>query len=296
LRFDQYRYPTSDAMNRTSPRVNAVYQFDSGTEIRAAWGTVYQGQNVSDLQVEDGVTTFFEPERVTQYLLGLNQPLNAAWSLRLDLYQKDYDHLRPRFENAVDQIELIPEATIDRVRIDAREARAQGVELTVRREVPGSWGGYLSYGYGIAEDHDPDAWRARSWDQRQNVSAGFHYGAENWSFSLAGLYHSGTATTKAHAYVATVPDGSQRVMWAFDDRNAGRFPSFLRIDARLAHESHLKSGTLSYYVEVINLLGRQNVCCVNDYTAQMYRGAPELDTEYSYWLPRLPSFGFQFEF
>jgi outer membrane receptor protein involved in Fe transport len=273
-----------------------VYQLDAGTEIRAAWGIVYQGQNVNELQIEDGLTTFFEPERVTQYLLGITQPLGATLSVRLDLYRKNYDHLRPRFENKVDQIELIPEATIDRVRIDAREARAQGVELTVRRELPGSWGGYLSYGYGVAEDHDADAWRARSWDQRQSVSAGFHYSVDNWNFSLAGLYHSGAATTKASAYVATVPDGSQRVMWKFDERNAARFPSFVRIDARLAREAHLKSGNLSYYVEVINLLGRQNTCCVDAYDVRLYRGNPELRTEYSYWLPRLPSFGFQFEF
>ncbi len=296
LRADEYRYPHLETFRKTSPRINAVYQFDSGSELRAAWGTIYQGQNVNDLQVEDGATDFYAPERVTQSLLGFIQPIGAGFSLRLDLYQKDYDTLHPRYENAVDPIQLIPEATIDRVRIDAREARSRGAELTIRREQSGNWGGYLSYGYSKAEDREPDRWRARSWDQRHNVSAGYHYSANDWSVSLTGLYHSGFATTEAIPFIATMPDNSQRLMWRFGERNAARFPAFLRIDARIAREAHLKSGDLSYYFEVINLLGRQNVCCVERYYLGTDRGSPVLDTDYGYWLPRLPSFGFQFEF
>ena len=56
--------------------------------------------------------------------------------------------LRPRFENALDPVQLIPEGAADRIRIDAPEARARGVELTLRREAERGLAGWVSLGVG----------------------------------------------------------------------------------------------------------------------------------------------------
>src|SRR5262249_21726236 len=112
------------------------------------------------------VTQFFAPERVSSWVLGYSQRFGAGFSARIDVYEKAYDHLRPRFENALDPIELIPEGAADRVRIDASEARARGVELTVRREAERGLAGWISLALARAEDRDADGWTARSWEQR----------------------------------------------------------------------------------------------------------------------------------
>jgi hypothetical protein len=59
----------------------------------------------------------------------------------------------------------------------------------------------------------------------------------------------------------------------------------------------MRSGRFSYYLEVTNLLNRENPCCVEDYHLETNSvGFTRLALEQTDWLPMLPSFGFQFEF
>jgi hypothetical protein len=67
---------------------------------------------------------------------------------RMEAYQKDYDDLRPRFENLLNTFIILPELKPDRVRIAPDGGTAKGLELTVRRPVsedPLSW--WLSYSW-----------------------------------------------------------------------------------------------------------------------------------------------------
>jgi outer membrane receptor protein involved in Fe transport len=278
--------------------LNVVYRFNTGTEIRAAWGETYQAQNVNDLQVEDGITSFTGPEQVTQTVLGFIQPLPADLTFRLDVYQKQYHDLRPRYENALDPLEAIPEADWDRIRIDAPRARAKGVEMTLRRDVPGSWGGFISYAYSKAEELENNVWRPRSWDQQHNVSSGFHAAIGKWTLSMAALYHSGAPTTQINTSVITLPNGSRQAVIYPGDRNEARLGPFTRIDMRIGRESRLRRGVISYYLEIINLLGQKNDYCfeLSDYRVVNDNGVPRLDSKTKYGLPLLPSLGFQYEF
>ena len=46
-----------------------------------------------------------------------------------------------------------------------------------------------------------------------------------------------------------------------------------------------------------NLLNSKNECCINDYHLEPGRNnSVFLATDIGYWLPMLPSFGFQWEF
>jgi hypothetical protein len=123
-RWDRYTYPQRLEFDVVSPRVNTVFAFGDVNELRAAWGVVYQPQAVNELQVEDNVTQFFEPERSEHLVLGYARKFSHDLSMRVDLYDKKYTHLRPRFENLFDPVQLIPEGATDRIRIDAPAARA----------------------------------------------------------------------------------------------------------------------------------------------------------------------------
>ena len=101
-RWDSYEYPDDLKFDVVSPRFNLVYEFGEANELRAAWGVVYQPQAVNELQVEDNVTEFFEPERSEQLVIGYARHFARGISLRVDVYDKDYSHLRPRFENLLD--------------------------------------------------------------------------------------------------------------------------------------------------------------------------------------------------
>jgi hypothetical protein len=296
-RWDNYRYGGGLQFDAVSPRLNAVYAVGDAGELRAAWGVMHQPQAVNELQVEDGVTRFFAPERVRQAVIGYSHRFARGLSARLDVYDKAYGDLRPRFDNALDPVQLIPEGAADRVRIDAPRARARGVELTLRRAAERGLAGWLSLGWARAEDFEDGEWRPRGWEQRQSLSFGGSWTAASWSASLAGLYHSGTPTTSLDIDVTPLPGGGFDVVGDVGPRNGDRLRPYSRVDLRVNRDVSFQNGKLSLYVEVTNLFSRSNDCCIEDYRVVTGRSRqPELEVDVGSWLPMLPSLGVQFEF
>jgi len=296
-RWDSYEYPDALKFDVVSPRLNVVYAFGNDNELRAAWGVVYQPQAVNELQVEDNVTQFFEPERSEQIVVGYTRRFSRGLSLRVDVYNKDYSHLRPRYENLLDPIQLIPEGAQDRIRIDAPEARARGVELTFRREAERGLSGWVSLSLAEAVEDVEGDWQSRSWEQKQTLAFGSSWTGAKWNVSLAGLFHSGAPTTFLGIETAPLPGGGTEVQGVVGERNAEHLAPYTRVDLRANRDVQLRDSKISFYLEVTNLLNSQNECCIENYILEQGRnGAISFDTVKGYYLPMLPSFGFQWEF
>jgi outer membrane receptor protein involved in Fe transport len=247
--------------------------------------------------VEDDVEQFFEPERSEQFVVGYTRRFARGLSLRVDVYDKDYSDLRPRFENLLDPIQLIPEGAADRIRIDAPQARARGVELTFRRDVERGLSGWVSLSLASAEEKREGTWESRSWEQQQTLAFGSSWTGEKWNLSLAGLFHSGTPTTFIGIETTPVPGGGTEVEGVVGKRNAEHMAPYTRVDLRANRDVQLRNSRISFYLEVTNLLNSRNECCIENYHLEQDRnGRVFLDTETGYWLPMLPSFGFQWEF
>ena len=296
-RWDSYEYPDELKFDVVSPRLNLVYEFGGVNELRAAWGVVHQPQAVNELQVEDNVTEFFGPERSEQFVIGYARHFTRGISLRVDVYEKDYSDLRARYENLLDPAQLIPEGSVDRIRIDATEARARGVEITVRREAERGLAGWVSLSIAEAQDDVDGEWQSRSWEQEETLAFGSSWTGAKWNVSLAGLFHSGTPTTYIGVESTPLPGGGLDVQGVVGPRNAEHFSAYTRLDLRANRDVLLPNSKLSFYLEVTNLLNSQNECCINDYHLEPGRSnSVFLATDIGYWLPMLPSFGFQWEF
>jgi len=297
VRWDNYEYQPGATYDAVSPRINVVYSFGDSDELRVAWGDMYQPQAVDQLQVEDNVSAFAAPERVRQAVISYTRKFAGGFSARVDLYDKQYSDLRPRFENALDQVQLIPEGAPDRVRIDASEARARGIEVTARRDVERGFAGWLSYVYARAEDLEDGRWVPRSWDQRHALYFGGSWSGALWNVSIAGQLHSGTPITEIGIETTRLPGGGYEVQGVVGPRNGERLDSYARLDLRVNRDVLLENSKLSLYLEVTNLLDRDNECCVETYQlSQRPGGAPTLDVTTGYWLPRMPSLGFEWQF
>jgi outer membrane cobalamin receptor len=296
VRYDRHVYPDGLSFAVTSPRVNAVWHLGERAELRAAWGVLHQAQGLDGLQVEDGVTQFFEPERAQHSVLGYTQRFGWGLSARVDVYRKEYTRLRPRFENSLDQLQLIPEAAVDRVRIDAREAESSGVEVTLRREAERGWAGWVSAAIAEARDRDAAGWTSRLWEQRRTLSFGTSWTGAAWNVSLAGLFHDGTPTTRLGAATVTLPGGESRTVVMPGPRNGERLAGYRRIDLRANRDVELRGGRLSFYLEITNLLNSENPCCIEGGHVEARGDQAYLVFEESNWLPMLPSFGVQYEF
>jgi outer membrane cobalamin receptor len=296
-RWDRYTYPQSVKFDVVSPRLNMVYAFGSNSELRAAWGVVYQPQNVNELQVEDNVTQFFEPERSQQFVVGYTRHFTRGLSLRVDLYDKEYSHLRPRFDNLLDPVQLIPEGDTDRIRIDAPEARARGIELTLRREAERGLAGWVALSIAKAEEKEQGVWYSRGWERRQTLAFGSSWTGAKWNLSLAGLFTSGVPNTFIGVETTPLPGGGIDVEGVVGPRNAEHMAAYARVDLRANRDVRLRNSKISFYLEVTNLLNSKNECCIESYHLEQDRnGRYFLGTETGYWLPMLPSIGFQWEF
>jgi outer membrane receptor protein involved in Fe transport len=295
-RWDSYEYAHGQSYRRVSPRFNAVYQLNERSELRAAWGVMHQPHAIDRLDVEDGETQFHQPESARHLVLGYALKLFDTISLRVDGYRKDYSDLRPRYENEFSSVRVIAEAEADRIRLDASRARAQGIEMTLRRDTREQWGGWLSYGYARAEDLEDGSWRTRSWEQQHSVTVGVGRSGATWDVNLAAFYHSGTPSTPVSLQMIQRDDGSALLLLERGAPNTSRLGHYLRFDLRASRKVFFESSALTYYLEVFNLLNRDNPCCVDEFEAYRRNSAADLRVEYSYGFPRLPSFGFQYEF
>jgi len=280
-----------------SPRLNLVYSWGSRNALRAAWGRFYQSQRVTELQVEDGISTFFPAQLAEHWVMSVEHAFTSGVYLRGDAYLKELTRVRPRYENLFNPIELFPEAESDRVRIAPDRAEARGVEIFLRTD-PGrrvSW--WAGYALSWVEDRVDGDWIPRAWDQRHALNVSLNLRPTPlWDIGLAGVYHTGWPTTEVTATAVTNPDMTQTVFPVIGPRNRRRFPDFHRLDLKLSRRVPVGRGALSFYLEVINLYNHRNVCCVEEFT---YTPRPDdtvrVEQREGYWLQQVPSAGFLWE-
>ncbi len=82
-----------------------------------------------------------------------------------------------------------------------------------------------------------------------------------------------------------------------ENLNSGRLPHYARVDFRATYQPGGATGRWSFYIEVINLLGRDNPV---ELEAQLAHDpdsdTPRLFEVASQGFPRIPTFGFRLRF
>jgi outer membrane receptor protein involved in Fe transport len=271
------------------PRASVLLQTTESTLLRASWGRYWQSQGIDELAANDGETTFAEPERADQFVLGIEQDLGTAVSLRLEAYSKDYRNPRARYENLLNSFILLPELKPDRVRVSADGATARGVEVSIRSsdEGPVDWWGSYSWSE-VRDDIDGGEVR-RSWDQSHALSAGVLWSNERWDLSAAAIVRSGWPTTLAYVDEA----GPQNIVTT-GPRNGERLETYASLDLRAARRFQTDVGLVSVFLELSNALNRRNYCCVEYGIDVDDTGEFEVGRQRN--LPILPSIGVAWQF
>lgn len=290
LRWDNQTYTGTVSDSQISPRFSVLYALRPQTELRLSWGRYHQSQGIHELQIEDGVTEFLPAQRADHMIAGIRHDIRNKYSVRLELFQKDMSHLRPRFENLFDPLALIPELQPDRVRIAPSDALARGIELSIDHssETLTWWASYT-----VSKVHDTinGVEELRSWDQRHALIAGVNWNNDVWDFSIAANLHSGWPTT-GMTLVEPI-DPADDPIAVPGPRNAERHGTYSSIDARISRRFKVGKGTITAFFEVANIFNRHNLCC-RDY--DLADGTDELELSDDYWLPRLPAIGILWEF
>ena len=115
LRWDKQTYlPVKDS--QWSPRASLLFKASDSVDVRASLGRYAQIDGIHELQVEDGITDFFRAQRANHAILGLDYRYSKRLAFRAELFYKYMSALRPRFENQLNNLELLAELEPDRIR------------------------------------------------------------------------------------------------------------------------------------------------------------------------------------
>jgi len=292
IRWDQQTYTVADNDDQISLRFNLLYYLNERTELRFGAGRYYQAQEINELQIADGVENFFPAQRANHLIASISHAMRSGIDIRLELYQKKYRSLMPRFENVFDPLVLIPELQIDRFRIDADGALSKGAEVMITGDnESGSMLWWLSYTWSVIEDSLASGNIKRSWDQTDTFKAGVNWDWKKWSFSVAGSIHSGWPRTDLLVETVTNPDGSTDLLASTTPRNSLRHSTFHTVDARASRRFDVARGELTAFLEITNIYDQQNVCCTKYRLQTDTAGNQMLTSNEDHWLPLIPSLG-----
>ena len=283
-----------------SPRFNVLVQPLVNTTVRASVGRYTQAQQLHELQVADGITTFGPTEVALHRAVALEQRIGGAMTVRAELYDRDYQRLRTHFVNQGGAIEVFPELEDDRLRLDPTSGNTRGLELMLQRDAVGRMAWSASYALASAVETIGAREVPRPFDQRHTLSADWTFRpvSNKWLFSAGAHMHSGwPATPRNFVSVPYTTSGGQQAR--FLETSMGlyaseRLPWYRRVDVRFTRYWDTRRGRVAMYADVFNLLGAANA---RGYDYAIFSVNPlNVQRRYEEALPRLPSLGISWEF
>lgn len=290
LRWDHETLSSQDG-TQWSPRAVLMWEPRERTRIRLGWGRYYQAQAINELQASDGETAFQPAQRATHRVASIEQDLGKSWTLRTELYRKDYQHPFTRHENLLNTVFVLPELKPDRILIAPDAALAEGAEVSVRYEAE-SLSAWMAYTQSRVLDRVDGQWLHRSWDQRNYLSGGLNWRGSRWEASLAATWHQGWPTTEVELETL-----DPFPLAGVGKRNAINLSDYARLDLRVARRFDVgHAGELTAFLEVSNATQRNNDCCVEYQLEDSETPDVFLDVEPRSSLPLVPSIGVLWRF
>jgi hypothetical protein len=168
------------------------------------------------------------------------------------------------------------------------DSRARGVDLIVRRQAPARFAGWVGYTWARARAADRVTGERfdADFDQRHTLNVVV---SERLSYrSSIGMKLRVGSNTPLVGYFEPSPEGLR----LSTRRNAVRLPTYARLDARLTRTFTLSNRRLTLFIEVMNVLGRENVGPADP----SVRASLQVTGFAERLIPRVPSAGFAVEF
>ncbi len=320
-----------------SPRFAATVFLPGSSRLRVAGGLYTQSPGYEKLIQSDyffdlspAVVGDLRHERSTHLVTGFEQDLGADTLFRVEGYYKTFDdlivgRLEPevdrrarvaRYDFPADLQDSVPmEAQITSAAMNGGRGTAYGVDAYLVRSNPASrLAGWLSYAWGRA---DRDTYGLRypfEYDRRHSFNAVARYRlGRSWSIAATAQMATGFPYTPAIGLrVASEEDDRGRLVPARDEAGApvytvdlgglralqqGRLPHYSRVDLRITNQRGGPSGRWSWYIEIINLLNRDNPVEIETSLAHNADGPmPRILENPTAGFPLIPSFGVRVRF
>ena len=320
-----------------SPRVAASYALGGGWRIRAALGLYTQSPGYEKLVQSDYFIDLsaagelkLRHEKAIHAVVGVEQDLGFDLTARVEGYYKRFDDLLiggleteadrllriSQYEFPEDLQDSVPTARL--ITSDPTNdggGHAHGVDVYLSHTNPAApLTGWLSYAWGRADRESYGRRYAFEYDRRHAFNAVGRYRLTNrWVLAATVRLASGfPSTTPVGLRVSAVEDERGQLVPGTDldgnliytvdyggveNLNSGRLPYYARVDLRATYRRGGSTGRWSLYIEVINLLGRDNPVELEPRLAHdPDSNMPRLFEVASQGFPRIPTFGFRLRF
>ena len=320
-----------------SPRVAASYVLGGGARLRTAGGLYTQSPGYEKLIQSDTFLDLsaareleLRHETAIHVVVGVEQALGADVVARVEGYYKRFnDLLIGRLETEAERTGRlsqydfpedlqgsVPTAPLmtSHPTNDGR-GDAHGLEAYLNHTNPAApLTGWLSYAWGRATRESYGQRYPFEYDRRHAFNAVGRYRlTSRWDVAATARLASGFPYTAPVGLRVSgveeegdtlVPgmDSDGNLIYAVDyggvaNLNSGRLPSYARVDLRATYRRGGVSGHWSLYVEVINLLGRENpVELESRLEHDPGSNMPRLFEVPAQGFPRIPTFGFRLRF
>lgn len=285
IRWDVQDYYDFGSTDHASPRLGLRYEPTEALTLRADVGRYHQPEAIHELPAADGRATFSKPQRSDHFIFGLEWLIGQGWELRVDLYRKDYEQTKLRYENMFNPFVMIPELEADRVALDPNRARARGIDVEIRKQVTDGLSAVVRYGYMNAKDRFSDDWVTRRWSQRNTVVTMLAWQRETFSLAAAVTWHSGW---HGGTPPAEVPEGD--TLSVEDIVGNTELREYFSIDLSASRTWQFPRAAVTLFADVTNVLDRNNVAGV-DWDATEEDGVYSFEQTSDLLLPLIPSAG-----
>ncbi|MEO0091436.1 MAG: TonB-dependent receptor [candidate division WOR-3 bacterium] len=274
-RADYFKYTNKFYL---SPRLGLITKpLWQGINLTAGYGWHYQSPAYYILLWDSIANHNLKSQRSVHYVIGWEKLLFDDTKLSVEIYQKYIDNL------------LIPEHLvtsdpydISTKYLDIGKAEANGIEIFLLKKFTDNYNGTISYAWSNAQMNNPQNpirkipnefdyrhvfsvsstyqidFYKKDWNQ--NLPAWFRSTIGGFIFSdianigLRFRYLGGRPYTPKQ-WVPT----TRRWIDNSDLLNSARYPSYQRLDFRWDHKFIHKNWSLSWYLEIQNLLNRKNI-------------------------------------
>jgi TonB family protein len=289
VRADAHRSVSS--LTWADARLQASYQLDEATQVRAAAGLYHQAPPIAYLTKEWG-NPDLRPEGSWQYSVGAKRRFLPQLSLDLDLYYKRlFDLALPTSEVVVRDGQQVPLHFVS-----GGTGKAYGAEVLLRWDPDGRFFGWIAYSLSRSlRDQSVSGGRLQregsAYDQPHNlVVLGTVELPEVWNGLSSGFrlrYTSGNPYERIQGAVYDADGDAYQPITT--GRYNARMPDFFQLDLRVDKKWTHRLWIMSVYLEVQNVTGRKNV------------EAPAYSFDYSKrgWvtgIPFFPGFGVRAEY
>ena len=286
VRVDHWSITETTAV---SPWVQATAPLTPSVSVRAGSGVYRQAPDASEVLGVRG-TANLANWRAYHADAGLEGPLRGQLRWQVIAYDReDRDLLRlPGVEARMNGIVFVPGSVTTKWR-NALDGHARGVEWLLERRSDRGVSGWVSYALGYTRYTD-SVTGEHFWgddDQRHTFNAFGTYRMSDRT-SLSARVRLGSNTPAAGYW--TQRDGAY---WVSDSRNTLRTPGYARVDLRANRTVTRMHGRMTLYVEVLNVLGRDNQRFLPPGAS---RRTVEASKMFESMLPLVPSAGLLVEF